>query len=691
MQSNTLIIRTKDGNSLPQEVESKILAAVRITMTENSKVICKPIETNEERIRTAIRNRIESAGAAFKLICKIKKASWLDDYIDENQQKYLKAIDNLQTFEDCEEQLIAWMKHLDCVVMQVFAMDSIQFKKWMGIADNYVVAGTQKPILMTVTQNERHDQMKQYYVQIDTPLSPFSESIAKEYANARTTPAGMFFAHAPEWYREMDVDERLFFDFHMRELLDEKSGVKLSKIAQRIPAISSKDRTKGGVANYFEHRFVVYDGQTQLVYASPSRYRSSIVASRDINVKNSSLRLNIASNNYLRIIKRGYADIISCFIKEHHGITSENIEHLIKRLENAPILLQTLISPIAAASSFIPDPDLYNDKLRAIKQIKNKGIGISFTVDGKPVHCDIDPKNIFETNHSQNIARKVLSTNGYFNVSDTGEQLNKLADYAVKHLELIQDKLKVLKVEIDKLQTQKEDMVRRRSYLHYPDNSCPTIENLTTEINKLERVKLKLERRLNTLQAARLELVELLTPTADYADQARGRRRELHLAGLEEYIMGLLPDAISHGSCVSGKDRKGLETIYVDAMHLYWIRCGKIPKLNDNASDRTRFCKIYAELYATYHQHICAGLNAPGADGIKTIDDYLPEDILNEIFALTSKIESRLSDQLANNNDLKELNYTSLVDGSKERADIQASLLAFRSRDQFVSARIIKN
>jgi hypothetical protein len=128
------------------------------------------------------------------------------------------------------------------------------------------------------------------------------------------------------------------------------------------------------------------------------------------------------------------------------------------------------------------------------------------------------------------------------------------------------------------------------------------------------------------------------------------------MAALEEFIVTRL-GGISYGSCVSGKDRKGLETIYTDAMELYLHTRRRLPRYDDisrSPEERRIFVEIFADLFVSRHQQNSAGLNALGSDGIKTPELYLPDDIQQAIKARNPQLLAE-SDRLASNNELDKL------------------------------------
>lgn len=129
--------------------------------------------------------------------------------------------------------------------------------------------------------------------------------------------------------------------------------------------------------------------------------------------------------------------------------------------------------------------------------------------------------------------------------------------------------------------------------------------------------------------------------------------RELFLSSLEQ-LMILCSGGYSYGSCVSGKDRKAIELLHTDAMLLYkhYYRCW--PKYTDTQENRQRFVELLTELYLSRHQQTLAAQNAPGAEGIKTPNCYLPGDVCASI-NLHLNISEGLNneDRLASDNEVK--------------------------------------
>jgi hypothetical protein len=133
--------------------------------------------------------------------------------------------------------------------------------------------------------------------------------------------------------------------------------------------------------------------------------------------------------------------------------------------------------------------------------------------------------------------------------------------------------------------------------------------------------------------------------------------RELFLSSLEQ-IITLTFGGYSYGSCVSGKDRKAIELMHTDAMILYKAKYGSWPKFGDpkEKTERVNFVEILTDLYMSRHQHVHAGQNAPGSEGIKTPAMYLPKDVADAINKrLGTEKGLDYDDRLATDNEVKNI------------------------------------
>lgn len=195
-------------------------------------------------------------------------------------------------------------------------------------------------------------------------------------------------------------------------------------------------------------------------------------------------------------------------------------------------------------------------------------------------------------------------------------------------------------------------------FYHYTASNNPDSLAFISAVE--ERIKV-MEEQASELAAPKPQIVkELLRAYRNTLLSALGSAtlydyngRELFLSSLEQLLIIFL-EGHSYGSCVSGKDRKAVELLHTDAMLLYKKIYGEWPLLGDAAEKRARFVALAADLYLSRHQQQLAGQNAPGAEGIKTPEGYLPKDICTEIKNRRLGLNGlQDDDRLASNNEVK--------------------------------------
>lgn len=595
----------------------------------DEKVVTRNLETQTETLKQSYKSAIQRSHDAFKLLCDSLQSQ--DDQNETTKSKYEKLRQYNEsllhiymqkiTVRDLDLPPTRWntessqfqdiyVEHLQR--LELLINDEIlskkQFKQYsakklLAKADEYSVI-TEKPVLVTVTpqyvnksrdgvrQTLRNDQAS-YLLQMEVPLPPLNDEMAEEYLKAASKKE----KEQPDWYKGMSAEEKMLFNHFMKDVNS------VAEVKQKITAISSRHRTLPGVPNYSRRITQIVDengkrlSKPGIAQINQFRYRSSHIASRDISKLNLShnqkemLRKQFAENNIKKIIETFLEDKIK-FEGNVSGIVNENGTLNKDLIEQLPILMQTLISPIVP-SALKPDKQLDKDKKSAIAALA-QGIDLTISVNGKQHTLNnVKFKHIIDTNHPLNKWRYVSKTE---KGDETAKQIDKL---------------------LDLLRT---SMFWNSSMIH---SQLLEVKNNASNLPRLTSI---------------LDI----------------NQRELHLAALEEMVVTRL-GGLSYGSCVSGKDRKALETIYVDAMEVYYFTTGKLLKFNDEAKNREIFVNIFADIFLTRHQEENAGQNAPGAEGIKTPEGYLPRDIVDAIKRKSYEKVLKDSDKLANNNEPEKL------------------------------------
>lgn len=507
--------------------------------------------------------------------------------------------------------------------------------KLLFLADEYEVFAKRKDTLVTVTPHSQQDG--HFIIQIEKPECPLSLQMAKEYLATKTRSLIM-----PDWYQKMSAAEQFLFDDMMKDVNNE------NELLAKVETISSRHRTIPGVPNFSRHRMAIVDDKGNIVYRTPYRFRSSMMASRDwkheslydLNVRSSSANVDLIIATFQAHLEREIANPLNKYL---YCKPDGSVD--IDKLSNLPILFQTLISPLVP-SVIAPDSRLYKIKKEVIDRLRKKGVQLR--VNG----VDVTLKNIIETNHPINGARYV-ERSGFSNEKIDNEH----------HIPAL--------VELTRLALKK--IIAEK----WPDREISAyITMMAGAADELERI--------------------CLNPS-----MMDDNHRELHLAGLEEFLVSNL-GGLSYGSCVSGKDRKALEIIYTDAIEIYYQRYSEIPKCNDTGLNRNRFIELYTDLYLSYHHQVNAGQNAPGSEGIKKVPDplpnYLPDDISRAIKAKSGNTNIFVeSNQLATNNNVKDrLSAVKALDASTKQtyrtiyrnygASLDTSNNLFRSAEQSTSS-----
>lgn len=572
---------------------------------------------------------VQSISAAFECLCMaFNFKEKLNEELIEKLIKYNKKIEkkyssqlDARNPDEYQNVLQEYLKDVWFLITKKLNVNDANVLKLLTKADEYVVLSNQRPILATLTTTKYHNEATKqledgYLLQMEVPQPVIDSEKIQEFLNANPKSNKQ-----PEWYVGMSDKEKMLFDYLMRDVKTAED------VMAKIQTISSRHRSIPGVANFSKHVMCLIDKKGNVVYQPHHRYRSSMIASRDINKENKTLRIDFAFHNLCEIIRNDIEQFLEekkylyKLIDSEGEIDRKKVEKLIAdKIEQSPILIQTLITPLALAAKFVPDPALYEDKLDAIKKLLAVGLTVSLRsrVNGKEIieEFKVRPKEecLIETNHPMNKARNIASTGSVMEVGDTKNNSMKLVALARKGAKKLRLMLDPNKADARKAYAELLEMAATDLEILLNNNPWPVIGYFTEK-----------------------------------------NQRELHLAALEELITVRL-NGISYGSCVSGKDRKGLQTMYVDAMEIYYHLYNEFPKYDDVGGKRKHFVDIFVQLFLTQHQQMNAGQNAIGADGIKTPSAYLPEDIQAAIKERAGNLEILGEvDRLASNNEFHKI------------------------------------
>ncbi|GEM_PF-3321223 len=589
-----------------------------------------------------------------------------------------------------------YVKQVNKILHEEAYIPKKKIKKALGRAEQYAELSEGRPPLCTVT---RLDADKEKYpdgtwlVQVEVPQDPLSNAKKEELLQTIQLIRGKELddPDLPQWYKEMpELEKELFFETF--------KGVKsIDDITKLVPAISSKLRSIPGVANFSRHTTILMDDKGKVISRNELS-RSSHVASRDM--KDAAQCANIAEDNINHIIDNMLAE-------QANKLAQLSVD---RKLDASPIvlpvLMQTLITP---ANIMGPDGALLKDRDEAIKRILRnpvRTVNVYVMIDGKPQMKTIDVKlEIFATNHPLNYFRYLGAGTGRINPVKSNtldsalstdpnlRDMQRLTRFAAQYMKkykpidyLAEGRDVHLMSSLPKnLSKYKDSYIvvdqKQAYYVNhdgtYRDAKIKNFDDLNAAIKNLNPnndTKIHLTQHQvksvitsnggHTADDASYDfpLLYALVRQFNYVAPKMATEiqdKELYLSSIQQLMAREM--GIAYGSCVSGKDRKGISIIYTDAMAMYFKMYGHIPPpaatgTDENVKRRENFVKLFALTYVTLHQHANAGQNSKGADGLKTPLQYLPRDMIIAVIKLTfNKWIHKQCDRLASNNEIKHI------------------------------------
>lgn len=514
----------------------------------------------------------------------------------------------------------------------------------------------------------------------------------------------------PFWYLELAEHEQLMLKAVLR---------KHPKTSDAVTFIPSRQREVLGLPNFGRSRIEVVDAGLQTIHKFPWQYRSSHMVPRDELGKSGGIAEEQSERNLERVLD--YAE------------------------GNKIVYVQTLVSPVKMLSpTRLPDYAL--DQLRK-KTLANKSpqwIDKQFFSTNHPLnyakythytsasdsgcnailnharkyqeeHSQIEQIKGLDTQRPELLLELAFRTKNFINQSSDWQAYSKL-DLLVEEISSF-----IPNLSFDEIQSWVneaiEDTKPKESYLwpeleesstpksKFKDLLCNYLSNNKKELEKCSELARFLAVRcyfaakqssdeakfikhvadMQHLIASYSETLNSKIGTATWADKDG---RELCLASLGNLLVQEM-NGLVDGTCVSGKDRKAIEIMHTNAIRLFRCKYGFWPRFNVNDSYRSNFVNIAAELYATGHQHVHAGQNAPGSDGLKTPSNYLPADICKKICELLGPSALTDDDRRATNNEVKNAN-TGTVAGKTALLPttccvVAASRLSPKNQQRFIN------
>jgi hypothetical protein len=537
-------------------------------------------------------------------------------YITGLQQEYERGIEDLSeetTISTFQQLFSRSCVRLTAVFETLTPYDFKQLERMLSKAEEYVVLLGGRPDLVTISTLNIAGESG-FLVQRETKISPLTPRLRQEFWSIREcllrrADEDIEELELPAWYVSLEPSEQRYLEAVLQTVRSQQ------ELEETFANYSSRLRGILGPANYREHHYKwvsIPTVQTEPFQTKDEgrRLTSSIIASREVPHTLTDVRVLHAARNLESIVNHAIEQYAA------KRIDALNLEEgLVNGQEIAlPVLVQTLISP-----ALPKDRELMVDKLQGIEEFNRvlsgqeshwikskypKPLRVK-TAAGREVVVNIMPV-LYSSNHPLNLSKIVEPT------MPTEPDCQNIIAHVEQFL---------------REYPQRAD-IRRLLDLYQ--------EVLGVDIGYFQAIKY------------------VKTATETFFDR---KGRQLFLCSIEQLIFERM-GAVPYGSCVSAKDRKGLEFIHTDAMALYFKAYRRWPEHGDDGKERDNFVEIFASIYVTRHHHESAGQNAPGANGIKTPNYYLPTDMQTRIKELYLELYGPMAtlscdNQLADNNELK--------------------------------------
>ena len=522
-------------------------------------------------------------------------------------------------------------------------------------------AGRKSLVTISDTVNPVNDN-KQVVVQVEVPRCELTLAQKKEFVELLSNNT------KPVWFKAMPRWEQKC----LLERLSTDPPATLENINDKIQTIPTLVRHVPGLANFSQHVLRVYEAGKEgdfTMIAESRRERSGVVCPVDL-------------------YKSEYDD-------ERQRITDGNVGQMLVSLEDRalrfaetwgtnsfsiPVTYQTLLSPGIVTSTISGGA---NDNAMMVKN-KNEAINKLKTALANPTDMDskaylaqlglrmndkgeIEYKGkngqtiyvkpiIVSTNHSVNAWRAIpepfKSSEKKLNGSDSIILLAQVGEFLTHALNFYKNNGKIDQFTHGEWGTLIKNLQELKQY--------SSIDNVPAE--KRDTILAAINASFASVQGKigltrENDLKILLQAVRDYIETPHLKVSKYHRPFFQSSLEQIISDklgGVGSGSCKSGKDRKGLETLHTDAMLIYQSRYGSLPRYDDQGAARERFVEICVELYMSRHQHEIASQNSPGACGLKELKNILPKDIREAIgekelseankYGSLNKVNTRLLD-----------------------------------------------
>lgn len=186
------------------------------------------------------------------------------------------------------------------------------------------------------------------------------------------------------------------------------------------------------------------------------------------------------------------------------------------------------------------------------------------------------------------------------------------------------------------------------------DNSrkslAETLENFVSFVKEQDVTKDVKNKFLEQVDLQLLDALQtLLSIPSGQGVLSIDKRHKQQLKSIAEIIIIDRMGGAAWVACKSGKDRTGGAANAFDAAAICYAQHKKFPRFNDNGANRKLYLETFKTCHESGHQQKAASQNAPGAQGLVKLSNFIPSDLALDVKNI------RLETQLARLNKPKNI------------------------------------
>ena len=439
-------------------------------------------------------------------------------------------------------------------------------------AENILNWQRKNPIVVTITKfSEANHTELLTIVQFDIPLIHQTKEQTKHLLSCLNADEET----RPTWFQALPNWEQAYW----RQTIEETQG----KINQRLGTQPSTFRYYPGLANAMLHGIVIYNTKHKREIAL-TRFRSSIISPPNTQMKNETVRQQIGHQNLNQL--------------------AENYQLL--RDQPAKVLLaQTLLTSLDIPI-FGHEKKMLEDKRKAT---------ISFSTMN-------DSLQVIETNYAVNDWSPGSKKGAVASKEHYAGEIDKIINCCLMHFQ--RSNLKNCQ-SIEKVNGVLKSSLGQAQQMQYIAD-MPSGNEVELDISKESQDDLLAKETGLLVNCLKLYLT---------LHNNHGTKNAWHgelLPALEEIVVALLDNSITHASCKSGKDRRAMLLMLEDSLIIFHQLFKHVEITSTSSqSKKDDLAKLYVNLFSSGHQQIMAELNARGCYGLKAITEVLPTFISDEL------------------------------------------------------------